>query len=99
MTIVVNLRDTHEFDIKITRHPKLGITEPPNFGCFGNPFPVEKFGRDECLRLYKAHFDARILKDEKFRAAILSLKGKRLACFCKPLACHGDIIKEWLDTH
>lgn len=26
------------------------------------------------------------------------LKGKILGCFCKPKACHCDIIKEYLDN-
>ena len=33
-----------------------------------------------------------------FRQRIHALKGKRLGCFCKPYPCHGDIIKEYLDT-
>ena len=96
MTKIVNLK-TDKFDIKITRHPKLGVTNPPNFGCFGNPFSVEKYGREECLRLYRNYFYKRINYDDEFREAVLSLKDKTLACFCKPLPCHGDIIKEWLD--
>lgn len=27
------------------------------------------------------------------------LRGKRLACWCHPLPCHGDVIVEWLDSH
>jgi hypothetical protein len=27
----------------------------------------------------------------------MALKGKRLGCFCKPLACHGDVIKEYIE--
>jgi hypothetical protein len=27
------------------------------------------------------------------------LRGYRLACWCAPLPCHGDVILEWLDTH
>jgi hypothetical protein len=29
---------------------------------------------------------------------IEELKGKVLGCFCKPNACHGDVIKEYLDN-
>lgn len=28
-----------------------------------------------------------------------SLRGHRLACWCAPLPCHGDVILEWLDSH
>jgi hypothetical protein len=27
------------------------------------------------------------------------LRGFRLACWCAPLACHGEVILEWLGTH
>jgi hypothetical protein len=27
------------------------------------------------------------------------LRGKRLACWCAPLPCHGDVIVEWLESH
>jgi hypothetical protein len=27
------------------------------------------------------------------------LRGHRLACWCAPLACHGDVIVEWLEAH
>ena len=26
------------------------------------------------------------------------LKGKTLGCFCKPLKCHGDVLKELIDS-
>ena len=29
---------------------------------------------------------------------VLKLKDKILGCSCKPLACHGDIIKAYLDS-
>ena len=98
MTKVVNLRK-EKCDVKITRHPKKGITEPPEFGCFGNPYPVEIYGREKCLSLYREYFYNRLRNDLKFREAVLELTGKTLGCFCKPLACHGDIIKEWLDNN
>jgi len=96
MTTVVNLT-TEKCDVKITRTPKNEIPDPPKFGCFGNPFPLKTYGRKECLALYRAYFYKRIEEDSAFREAVLALKGKRLGCFCKPLDCHGDIIKEWLD--
>jgi hypothetical protein len=96
-TTVVNFK-VEPCDVKITRTPKNEIPEPPQFGCFGNPYPVAKYGREKCIELYRQYFYERIESDVKFREAVLSLKGKRLGCFCKPLACHGDIIKEWLDN-
>lgn len=87
-TIVVNIR-TEKCDVKITRRG--------NVPCFGNPFPVEVFGRERCLELYDEHFHRRIVEDAAFRTAILALRDKKIGCVCKPLPCHGDIIKKWLD--
>jgi len=103
-TKIVNLR-LEKCDVKITRTPKNQIPNPPEFGCFGNPFFLKDVNdvkeRAEVVSKYKAYFYDRIQKDEVFRKAVLGLKGKKLGCFCKQpdreVACHGDIIKEWLD--
>ncbi len=41
-TTVVNFK-LEPCDVKITRTPKNEVPEPPEFGCFGNPFPVKQF--------------------------------------------------------
>ena len=98
MTVVVNFRK-EPCDVKITRTQDNHVPEPPAFGCFGNPFPVKRWGRERCIELFKTYFYERVDKDPAFREAVLSLRGKRLGCFCAPLRCHGDIIKEWLEGH
>lgn len=97
-TRIVNFR-TEKCDVKITRTVGGLVPEPPSFGCFGNPFPVEKYGREKCIEMYREYFYNKIDSDPQFKQAVLSLQGKTLGCFCKPLACHGDVIKEYLDTH
>ena len=68
-------------------------------GYFGNPFPLGRGeDRGSSLVKYKAYFDQRVLVDEEFKARVLALKGKRLVCFCKPHACHGDVIAMWVDA-
>jgi hypothetical protein len=66
---------------------------------FGNPYTLDKFGRTTCIELYKQYFLARVEVDPNFRKAVLDLRGKRLGCYCKPLACHGDIIEAWLEEN
>ena len=66
---------------------------------FGNPFSVKEYGREGCIAKYKDYFYERIASDVKFKEAVLKLKDKTLGCFCKPLACHGDVIKEYLDNN
>jgi len=97
MTTVVNFKQ-EPCDVKITRKPDGTIPlVTPGPGYFGNPYKVEKYGREECIRLYREYFYDRIERDPVFKEEILKLKDKILGCFCKPLACHGDIIKEYLD--
>ena len=66
---------------------------------FGNPFSVKEYGREGCIARYKEYFYKRIKEDVKFKEEVLKLKDKVLGCFCKPLACHGDVIKEYLDNN
>ena len=91
-TIVVNLR-REKYDVYIGRKGK------GQDGYFGNPFPVQKHGRDGSIEKYKEYFLDRISKDPEFRQRVLELRGKRLGCFCKPLPCHGDVIAEWLENN
>lgn len=59
---------------------------------WGNPFIVGKHGeRGECVVLYR-HW---LLENEELMEQVRAeLKGKDLVCFCKPRACHGDILLE-----
>lgn len=68
---------------------------------WGNPFPIAKGGvgdtREEVIRKYTEYFESELLTDPERKKALLSLRGYRLACHCKPLACHGDIIANYLN--
>lgn len=66
-------------------------------GPFGNPFADD--ARERNIALYREWFHVQLVWDEDFARAARSLRGKQLVCHCKPRACHGDVIKEWLDTH
>lgn len=64
---------------------------------FGNPFPVERYGRDACIRSFEVH--AR--KTSIIMAAIEALPDDAiLGCWCFPRPCHGDVIvKLWKELH
>jgi len=65
---------------------------------FGNPFAITlACTRKQSVAKYKAYFYNRITWNPRFLRQALKLKGKKLACWCTPLACHGDIIIEFLD--
>lgn len=48
--------------------------------------------REESIKKYKEY----ILNKPKLLNDIEELRGKVLACWCKPLSCHGDILIELL---
>lgn len=68
-----------------------------------NHFPISaKNCRETCLLAFKIDFELEMKRrsgvryDEVCRIMDLLLDGKDviLMCWCKPLACHGDTIKE-----
>lgn len=61
---------------------------------WGNPFRIGPDGtREEVLRKFRGW----ILEQDELIARLPELRGKRLGCYCKPEACHGDILVELLD--
>ncbi len=53
--------------------------------------------REQAVARFRKEFYERIVKDRVFRAAVKSLRGRKLACWCEPLACHGDVYIDYLD--
>lgn len=96
MTKVVNLRE-EKHDVYIGRAKGGTIPSPPERGFLGNPFSVKQYGRRGSIDRFVVYFYDRVESDPEFRQAVLACKGKRLGCFCKPLECHGDVIRQWLD--
>ena len=62
---------------------------------WGNPYIRGKDGdKATVIAKYKEHFLGSFhLK----QLATEKLKGKVLGCYCKPEACHGDVIVEFLE--
>ena len=75
-TKVVNLKHS-KFDVFIGRPSK-----------WGNPFHIGKDGTREEVIL---KFIDWIKQQDKLLADLHELQGKRLGCYCKPEACHGDV--------
>lgn len=91
-TTVVNLRAA-PFDVYIGRAGR------GQDGYFGNPFAIVpgRQTREQAIARYAEWFANAVENDPAFRARVLALRGKRLGCFCKPAACHGDVIAAYLD--
>ncbi|RQT24081.1 DUF4326 domain-containing protein [Burkholderia contaminans] len=92
LTSVKNKDKMEEFDVYIGRG-----------GPWGNPFPIRHGpggdSREDVIRKYKKYFEEEILTDPDRKAQLLTLRGYRLGCHCKPEACHGDIIAEYLNSY
>ena len=58
---------------------------------WGNPFKV---GRDGTLEEVIALYRQWITQQPQLLARLGELKGKRLACWCKPKAFHGEVLTE-----
>ncbi len=110
VTTVVNLSND-EYDEYIGRgrkqytHMMTEGIKPGEEGWMGNPHPIglcercsEHHTRDECIVAFKKDFGSKIKSDSLFQNQVIALRGKRLGCYCKPEACHGDVIKAWLDS-
>lgn len=62
---------------------------------WGNPFRIGKDGsREDVIQKYR-HW---VLANPNLISQLSSdLKGKTLGCWCKPNACHGDVLAELAD--
>jgi hypothetical protein len=59
---------------------------------WANPFSVERYGRNECLRMYEQY-----VRSTPYLWNVLEdLDRKQLGCWCKPERCHGDVLLEML---
>lgn len=66
---------------------------------WGNPFIVGIDGtREEVIALYRDKILHGAGVWESMRQSVHELRGKELACWCAPLACHGDVLKEMADA-
>lgn len=66
---------------------------------WGNPYSMYEDGddREEVIRKYKYDFDYEKFPN-KDKSEVYKLAGKRLGCFCKPQACHGDVLANFLNS-
>jgi hypothetical protein len=64
---------------------------------WGNPYAIGiDSDREEVIRKYQYDFERSYLKSSKEQ--LLKLRGKTLGCHCKPAACHGDILANYLNS-
>lgn len=62
---------------------------------WGNPFYIGLDGtREEVIAKYRKW----IKTQPSLLADLPKLRGKKLGCWCKPQACHGDVLAELADA-
>jgi hypothetical protein len=61
---------------------------------WANPFLLKLYGRDKCLQLYENY----VKNTPELFNNLSELKDKELGCWCKPAACHGDILIKLLNS-
>ena len=83
-TIVVN-RHRESYDVHIGRGTK-----------FGNDYRIGQDGtRADVIAKHKKDF---YNNPELQEAVWVKLRGKRIGCSCKPLACHGDTYVDYIEN-
>ena len=61
---------------------------------WGNPFEIGRHGtREQVIEKYREH----ILNDPLLRSQLMDLHGKVLGCWCRPAACHGDVLVDLIE--
>jgi hypothetical protein len=80
----------------------LSVAKPGTRGWLGNPFSLGDHDRAESIERFRAAFERKLERDDKFREAVGDLSGQVLGCWCQQLdddspACHGEIIADHAD--
>lgn len=91
ITKVVNKKETSDYDVYIGRGTP-----------WGNPFAIsydDGPDRGDVIERYQELFNQKIATDEAFKKGVLAMRGLKLACFCKPSPCHGDVIANYLNAY
>jgi hypothetical protein len=91
---VINLNDKPRpaYDVYIGRRQWCG-KELFDASPWANYYSVKRYGREEAIRRY----EEKLRNTPELMARLPELKGKVLACWCKPLPCHGDALVRLLE--
>ena len=94
-TRVINIKSKQGFDVYIGNRIRFHPQKYPQTK-WGNPYAkhLKMLGRDKVIKMYKEYI---MDKPELLKLIPLELKGKTLGCWCKPEACHGDILAKLAD--
>ena len=96
ITRVVNIKTDPKYNIQVDT-PELSYIGRGSY--WGNPYSMfeENETREEVIRKFKYDFDFEKFPNKE-KSEVYKLAGKRLGCFCKPEACHGDVLADFLNA-
>lgn len=94
MAKIVNLRHAPDLRAALDGKPEHGdAVRIDRRTRWDNPFRIGEHGsRDDVIARYRDDLWQRIRSGEIALADLASLDGKRLACWCAPLPCHGEVL-------
>lgn len=91
---VVNIRTNPNYDVYCGRG-----------SLFGNPFShkdlpnaINVGSRTLAIAKYKLYFHQQIKQGLISKEYLMTLKGKTLGCHCLPLACHAQVIADYVNS-
>ena len=74
-----------------------GVRFPEKDSIWANPFKVKDAPRREVIARYREYITKRLKEEPGLQDDLEALRGKRLGCWCKPDACHADVLVELLE--
>ncbi|WP_199842664.1 MULTISPECIES: DUF4326 domain-containing protein [Streptomyces] len=83
---VVNKR-TSDYDVYIGRG-----------SVWGNPFRLAPGHTEADRARVIAQYETHLLASPELLRRLPELRGKRIACFCAPKPCHGDVLKKYAEA-
>jgi hypothetical protein len=97
ITRVINIKNDLSFDKNNPKYEYIG-----RGSYWGNPYSLldnnfDDITRENVINQFKYDFENDAFINKK-KSEVFKLAGKRLACFCKPEACHGDILADFLNS-
>ncbi|CEO39119.1 DUF4326 domain-containing protein [Photobacterium kishitanii] len=103
ITRVINIKNSDEYSTT-TIDPKFEYIGRGSY--WGNPYSIyevedldeDETPRDNVIRKFKYDFEYNCLLNRD-KNKVYSLAGKRLGCYCKPEACHGDVLADYLNSY
>lgn len=73
---------------------------PSAVSAFHNPFKVGAHGtRENVIEKFETYIRGKLSENPELVNELLSMRGKSLGCWCKPEACHGDVLVRLIEEY